>query len=395
MDIFVSYSREDRARIERVVQLFQSSGYSVWWDSAISPGTRWDVEIERALKNARAVVAFWSRHSVQSAWVREEAEYGRARGVLIPVLLERVEIPLTFRRLHHIDVSDWDGEPSDPVAGRLLDAVKAVMEVETPLRRGEKVSSDDTPINSPLQVENPAEPEHTSRLPKTDVFVAYARKNFEVCQEFAGRMRAEGVQVFYDQFIGSGDRWRDAIVANIEACTVFVVLISHDALKSDYVKREVNLASKRSKHIIPIFIEDVTLGGGLELELDERNYVFAHKDRDQVFSKIIEEAKTIVALSQFENSRGRYSLNTRPDAIKSSSSSTVSKSATSNVSWYMVGAVVAYAMVLTAASIPLLLSVIPQASYAYLASGIVFTFSMAVAAASIILRLTLTCTRRS
>ena len=62
-------------------------------------GETWDEVIEAALDGARCVVVLWSRYSVQSSWVRTEADEGQRRRVLIPALLDDVVIPLAFRRI--------------------------------------------------------------------------------------------------------------------------------------------------------------------------------------------------------------------------------------------------------------------------------------------------------
>ena len=41
-DIFVSYSRSDRERVEPLVRALEGEGLSVWWDPLIEPGHEWD-----------------------------------------------------------------------------------------------------------------------------------------------------------------------------------------------------------------------------------------------------------------------------------------------------------------------------------------------------------------
>ena len=72
-DLFLSYSRQDRSKIEALSEMLQQSGWTVWWDRQIKTGTSYDKVIENALMNARAVVVAWSSTSVDSDWVRAEA----------------------------------------------------------------------------------------------------------------------------------------------------------------------------------------------------------------------------------------------------------------------------------------------------------------------------------
>ena len=87
-DVFISYAREDQDRITALVQLLQAQGLSVFWDRDIPPGKTWREHIGRALAEARCVVVAWSRASIASTFVAEEADDARARGILVPVLID-------------------------------------------------------------------------------------------------------------------------------------------------------------------------------------------------------------------------------------------------------------------------------------------------------------------
>jgi adenylate cyclase len=41
-DVFVSYSRQDKARVAPLVEALEAEGWSVWWDPAIAPGEEFD-----------------------------------------------------------------------------------------------------------------------------------------------------------------------------------------------------------------------------------------------------------------------------------------------------------------------------------------------------------------
>jgi hypothetical protein len=51
----------------------------------------------------------WSRHSIESQWVAEEADEGKQKGILVPVLLDAVAPPIGFRSIQAADLSDWQG----------------------------------------------------------------------------------------------------------------------------------------------------------------------------------------------------------------------------------------------------------------------------------------------
>jgi hypothetical protein len=111
-DVFISYANEDRERAARLAEALGAHGWSVWWDRRIIAGQAFDHAIERELDNAKCVVVLWSQHSVGSEWVKNEAAVAAERGVLVPASIERVKLPLEFRRRQAADLTDWNGGTS-------------------------------------------------------------------------------------------------------------------------------------------------------------------------------------------------------------------------------------------------------------------------------------------
>jgi beta-lactam-binding protein with PASTA domain len=111
--VFVSYTHEDRARAKVLADGLSARGWSVWWDRTIPPGRTFDEVIEEALDDAQCVVVLWSTTSVASNWVRAEAAEGARRQILVPALLDKVKIPLEFRRLQAADLTNWNGDQGD------------------------------------------------------------------------------------------------------------------------------------------------------------------------------------------------------------------------------------------------------------------------------------------
>lgn len=44
-DVFVSYSRSDKALVAPLVAAIEAQGWSVWWDAEIAPGQEFDLLI--------------------------------------------------------------------------------------------------------------------------------------------------------------------------------------------------------------------------------------------------------------------------------------------------------------------------------------------------------------
>jgi DNA-binding response OmpR family regulator len=119
-DLFLSYSRQDTAKIETLATTLQQLGWSVWWDREIRAGSSFDRVIEQALTNARAVIVAWSKHSVESDWVRAEAAHALESNKLLPIRLDKIPLPLRFIHVHTIDLSDWTGSGTDQSCQKLV-----------------------------------------------------------------------------------------------------------------------------------------------------------------------------------------------------------------------------------------------------------------------------------
>jgi hypothetical protein len=113
-DIFISYSREDRARAHDFARALTDRGLNVWWDAALHSGENFDEVIEAQLKAAKAVLVLWSPRSVKSRWVRAEATLADRRNKLIPVIIEPCDRPIIFELAHTIDLAHWHGDSDDP-----------------------------------------------------------------------------------------------------------------------------------------------------------------------------------------------------------------------------------------------------------------------------------------
>jgi tetratricopeptide (TPR) repeat protein len=126
-DIFVSYARQDRDRVAKLVAALEQRGWSVWWDPTIAFGSDYAEAIERALRASRCVLVVWSESSIGSHWVREEAAVGRSRGTLIPIRIDEVAPPIGFRSLQTADLIGWDFRAS-PQSEKLLAEIERLLE---------------------------------------------------------------------------------------------------------------------------------------------------------------------------------------------------------------------------------------------------------------------------
>ena len=96
--------------MQRVAGYLRKQGFNVWVDNEkLVPGTPiWEVEIEKAIVSAGAIVVLLSQNSKNSPWVRREIGYAEDNGKRIfPVLVtgdERTAVPIRLTNHQRIDI---------------------------------------------------------------------------------------------------------------------------------------------------------------------------------------------------------------------------------------------------------------------------------------------------
>lgn len=163
-DVFISYSRDDRAAARHFAKCLEEEGFTVWWDAALHSGESFDQVIERELRAAAAAIVLWSPRSVASRWVRAEATLADRQGKLVPIIIEQCERPIIFELTHTSDLADWVGDKTDPRWKGLVDDVARLvnarrLRAEAPAAAPAPAKPGPFAAALPLQAERPA-PRH-------------------------------------------------------------------------------------------------------------------------------------------------------------------------------------------------------------------------------------------
>jgi hypothetical protein len=251
-DVFISYARADKPKAELIAQALGRDGLSVWWDPYIPPGKTYSEVIGQALKSAKCIIVLWSKQSVASDWVRDEAEVGRRRRILVPVNIEDVERPLGFGQFQTANLIGWKGDSAHSELVKLLDAVSA----QVGLRR------------------SPAEP-----VPKAPqqasgkIQICYRRKDSSawagrLCDRLIARFGRNNIFMDYDSF-PLGVDFVKAIRERVESCDVLISVIDKRWLTTFHEKRrrriddflliEMMTALKRGVPVIPVLVDGASM----------------------------------------------------------------------------------------------------------------------------------------
>jgi len=139
-DIFISYKREEQPTARKLANALESEGWTVWWDPRLRAGERFNDVIENALKESKCVVVMWSKRSVESQYVKDEATYALERKKLIPIKIEEVGLPFRFEGLHTPSLIGWHGSNDFSEFRRLVEDISTVLGRSTTAAEAQEVA---------------------------------------------------------------------------------------------------------------------------------------------------------------------------------------------------------------------------------------------------------------
>ena len=127
-DIFLSYSRKNSSVIRELVAHLEKQNWSVFWDRDMMAGSNFERHLEKELGKAKAVLVVWSQHSVESSWVRAEANDALERKCYVPIRIDNSILPLIFRSTETIDLTRWPMVSRPMELRKMVLSLKAVIE---------------------------------------------------------------------------------------------------------------------------------------------------------------------------------------------------------------------------------------------------------------------------
>jgi SOS-response transcriptional repressor LexA len=117
--IFLSYAREDKEKVENLYQELSDSGFKPWMDKKdILPGERWKSCIQKAIRRSDFFLACLSPNSVnRRGFLQKEIKYAldiwqeklEDDIYLIPIRLEDCEVPESLREFQWVNLFEKNG----------------------------------------------------------------------------------------------------------------------------------------------------------------------------------------------------------------------------------------------------------------------------------------------
>jgi len=95
-----------------------------------------------------------------------------------------------------------------------------------------------------------------------DIFISYSSKDKAKAHELSELLVSSGISVWIDQSgIAAATSWSKEIAEALEGCSAFILLLSANSIASENVAKELAVAAKLRKQIIPVQLERVELKG--------------------------------------------------------------------------------------------------------------------------------------
>jgi hypothetical protein len=107
-----------------------------------------------------------------------------------------------------------------------------------------------------------------------DIFISYARADGDEVYPLVQSLEATGHSVWIDrQGLEAGVQWAAEIVRAIKASETFCLMCSADAFQSDNVRREIYLATKYKRYLVPVLLDQTEMPEDFEYFLVDRNWL--------------------------------------------------------------------------------------------------------------------------
>ena len=137
------------------------------------------------------------------------------------------------------------------------------------------------------------------------IFVSYARVDKPYCIRIIETLHAH--DVWYDQRLYAGQDWWKEILRRLDWCEVFIYLLSPDSVASLYCRRELEIARRLRRHIIPVLINKDTV-----LPDKMRDWQYVDLSERLTVENVTQLLNSILVVERRQGASGSAPVTTRP-----------------------------------------------------------------------------------
>lgn len=120
------------------------------------------------------------------------------------------------------------------------------------------------------------------------IFISYSHKDTDRVFPVLDQLNNRGFRVWYDEGIEWGSEWPESIGAHLHNCTVCMLFHSESSVASLNCRQEINYALKERKSVLSIYLEDVQLTYGLDMQLSsfQSTFLYQYDDPDKFYENL-------------------------------------------------------------------------------------------------------------
>ena len=110
-------------------------------------------------------------------------------------------------------------------------------------------------------------------------FISYSSKDRDIAEKMCAQLESRGIGVWYAPRDITSTDYASAIVEAITKSIYFVVILSHNSIRSNHVLNEIDLAFselQRGMKILPVRIDEEELGPAFLYYLSRQQWIDAH-----------------------------------------------------------------------------------------------------------------------
>lgn len=135
---------------------------------------------------------------------------------------------------------------------------------------------------------------HNFRNLRPYVFISYSHNDSSKVYNLLHEMTKSGINYWYDIELKTGNEWPEVLGERILNSEMVMVMLSNNAILSRNVRNEITMALNHKKTILPVFIEEVVLSPGAELQLQGFHFLYEYQMSTEMFRKKISEELSVV-----------------------------------------------------------------------------------------------------
>lgn len=121
------------------------------------------------------------------------------------------------------------------------------------------------------------------------IFISYSHSDSEIIAPILEQLNQSGFRIWYDEGIEWGSEWPESIASHLRECEVCMAFHSKLSVVSPNCRQEITYAFKMKKNILSVYLEEVELSDGMDMQLTsfQSTFPYQYKDMEEFYIKLI------------------------------------------------------------------------------------------------------------